>query len=79
MSDWDSLSEEDKNKEKEIYSDQAKSTNKPDAIIEKVLNRIDLQTSDFVSRILEQTKSKSHVIRLREIREIINSKYMYNR
>ena len=63
-----------------VYFDEAlKYGEDPDAFIEKVLNRIDLQTSDFVSRILEQTKSKSHVIRLREIREIINSKYMYNR
>ena len=63
-----------------VYFDEAlKYGEDPDAFIEKVLNRIDLQTSDFVSRILEQTKSKSHVTRLREIREIINSKYMYNR
>ena len=56
-----------------IYFDEAlKYGEDPDAFIEKVLNRIDLQTSDFMSRILEQTKSKSHVDRLKEIREIIN-------
>ena len=33
----DDILEEDINKEKEIYSDQAKSTNKPDAIIEKMV------------------------------------------
>ena len=34
----DDILEEDINKEKEIYSDQAKSTNKPDAIIEKMVD-----------------------------------------
>ena len=33
----DDISEEDVNKEKEIYRDQAKSTNKPDNIIEKMV------------------------------------------
>tara|TARA_B100000029_G_C17413753_1_gene901722 strand:+ start:200 stop:799 length:600 start_codon:yes stop_codon:yes gene_type:complete len=33
----DDISEEDVNKEKEIYRDQAKSTNKPDEIIEKMV------------------------------------------
>ena len=33
----DNILEEDINKEKEIYTDQAKSTNKPDAIIEKMV------------------------------------------
>ena len=33
----DDILEEDINKEKEIFSDQAKSTNKPDAIIEKMV------------------------------------------
>ncbi len=51
----------------------------PDSFIEKILNRLDLQQSDFITRALEQTKSKRHVDRIREIREIIMSKYMYNR
>ena len=51
----------------------------PDSFIEKIINRLDLQQSDFITRALEQTKSKRHVDRIREIREIIMSKYLYNR
>jgi|TARA_Y100000296_G_scaffold8084_2_gene9580 hypothetical protein len=63
-----------------VYFDEAlKYGESPESFLKKVQNRIDLQTSDFTERVLKQTKSKGHVERLREIREIINSKYMYNR
>jgi len=63
-----------------VYFDEAlKYGESPESFLKKVQNRIDLQTSDFIERALKQTKSKEHVARLNEIREIINSKYMYNR
>jgi hypothetical protein len=63
-----------------VYFDEAlKYGEDPNSFLEKVINRIELQQSDFLTRALKQTKSKGHIERLREIREIINSKYMYNR
>jgi len=63
-----------------VYFDEALKYGEDfDSFLKKVQNRIDLQQSDFLTRALKQTKSKGHVDRLREIREIINSKYMYNR
>ena len=48
-----------------------------DVDVDKVLNRIELQQSDFLTRALKQTDSKGHIERLRGIREIIESKNMY--
>ena len=62
----------------EIYFNEAyKYGEDPKNFIEKVLNRIELQQSDFLTRALKQTDSKGHIERLKEIREIIQSKYMY--
>jgi hypothetical protein len=62
----------------EVYFNEAyKYGEDPKSFIDKVLNRIELQQSDFLTRALKQTDSKGHIERLREIREIIESKYMY--
>ena len=62
-----------------VYFDEAlKYGEDPEAFLEKVINRIELQQSDFLTRILKSTKNKGHVDRLKEIREIINSKYLYS-
>ena len=61
-----------------VYFDEAlKYGEDPEAFLEKVLNRIDLQQSDFITRILKSTKNKGDVDRLIEVRELINSKYLY--
>ena len=62
----------------EVYFSEAyKYGEDPKSFIDKVLNRIELQQSDFLTRALKQTDTKGHIERLRNIREIIESKYMY--
>jgi hypothetical protein len=62
----------------EVYFNEAyKYGEDTKSFLDKVTNRIELQQSDFLTRTLKQTDSKGHIERLREIREIIESKYMY--
>ena len=62
----------------EVYFNEAyKYGENPKSFLDKVINRLELQQSDFLTRALKQTDSKGHIERLREIREIIESKYMY--
>ena len=49
----------------------------PESFNEKIQNRIELMESDFLTRVMDQTNSLGHQSRIRTIRDLIDSQYLY--